>query len=202
MIRADSRQASPFFQAALKKQWKEGKERKFTLPEDDVQTVNTYLNFIYTGTISCKALNVDNTNDHDVHAAEATRLAKMYVFGEKYQDVQLKNAVIEAVVAMSRVRDEKGIRWLFTGPEVDILYKGTVAGSLAHRLMVEMHLAHGSGRWLEGETNNGKFAIDLAREMMWRKLARDLNRRMASEYEGDFDEKVDGKVGGASLAIP
>ena len=68
--------------------------------------------------------------------------------------------------------------------------------------MVEMHTAHGSGRRLEGETNDGKLAVDLAREMRWRKSARDLNRRMANEYEGGFHEKVDGEVGGAILAIP
>lgn len=78
-----------------------------------------------------------------MHDAEYNLLIQLYCFGEKYLDIRLKNAAIDAIIAKSQIRDVKGYRWFPSGREVDTLYKGTCAGSLARKLMVDMHVKEG-----------------------------------------------------------
>lgn len=42
---------SEFFKAALKKEWTEGQKRVIDLPEDDSDTVYTYIQWLYCGKI-------------------------------------------------------------------------------------------------------------------------------------------------------
>lgn len=42
---------SPFFQAAIKKEWNESQDRNIPLPDDDPEVVSLYVNWTYTGRI-------------------------------------------------------------------------------------------------------------------------------------------------------
>lgn len=134
--------ASPVFKAAFKESWKEGQEAQITLPDDEPVTVKTYLHFIYTGKIACQTPDpVFTVPDSNRHLAEYIILAKLYCFGEKYQDVRLKNAIVNAIITKASVE-----RFSPVGPSVDIIYKGTCAGSPARRPMIDMHIRYVSDR--------------------------------------------------------
>ena len=142
------KRASPFFQAVFKKEWKEGQEALVTLPDDDMDIVNTYLHFIYTGKIACRSPESDIACPADDTAKQLAPiitgyylLAKLYCFGEKYQNVRLKNATIDAIIAKSQTKNPKSTRYYPVGPSVDLIYRGTCAGSPARKLMVHIYLA-------------------------------------------------------------
>ena len=156
--------ASPVFKAAVSQHWQEGKTNVITLPEDEPDIVNLYLNFVYTDTLPCRVMQGPyRAGDED---SETTALAKLYVFGEKYQDHRLKVAVINAIFALSETSRDDGFTWYLTSSDIDVIYKGTLPGSPAGQLMVEQHAHHGTVNWLHHETNNAEFLLDLDREFM------------------------------------
>ncbi|KAK4542383.1 hypothetical protein LTR36_006840 [Oleoguttula mirabilis] len=157
---------SDFFRAALKTQWKEGQAREVTLQDDDEKTVQMYLTFAYTGDIACKEEHADESPDAAIHTREYSLLAHAYVFGEKYQDIRFKNAVLAAFIAKGRVQDVNDTYWYPTDTEIDVLYRGTPPKSPARRLMVDLHVAAGEPEWLDNESNNADFILDLARKFL------------------------------------
>jgi hypothetical protein len=68
-----------------------------------------------------------------------------FVFGEKVQDGDFKDAVIDTVAAL----DEKGTCWYPTGRLVDRAYTGTPGGSPIRRLLVDMYAFHSRRDWLD-----------------------------------------------------
>ena len=105
------------------------------------------------------------TPEQSVHVTETVLLANLYCFGEKYQDLTFKFAVIDAFIAKGSVTDSKGSRWYPGRDATDVIYKGTCAGSLARKLMVDMHVKAGSVKWLDGQENTD-FLADLARKLL------------------------------------
>ena len=150
-----------FFKTAFAKPSNEGQDLNITLEEDDPKTVDLYLHFVYTGKIPTKIMANDKPTEAPGNAQEYKELARLYCFGEKYQDVQLKNAVVSAMIAKAQVADPKGIRTYPGIQPVDMVYKGTSAGSLARKLLVDMHIESGREEWIEGGLHNKDFLVDL-----------------------------------------
>ena len=150
---------SAVFQAAFKEQWREGESKQITLVEEDPKIVHIYLNFIYTRKIACKRTKKSPKRSTELTPSELEEckaLANLYCFGEKYQDVHLKNATIDAMIANAQAD-------VFLGAEeICTLYNGTCAGSPARQLMVHMHIKEGDNSWLEEGTNHPEFLLDLA----------------------------------------
>lgn len=84
-----------------------------------------------------------------------------FVFGEKVQDGDFKDAVIDALIYTAGSPDEKGTYWYPIGRTVDRAYTGTPEGSPIRRLLVDMHAFHGRRHWLDGQ-RNVDFLADLA----------------------------------------
>lgn len=90
------------------------------------------------------------------------------MLGERYQDSTFKNAVIDAIMAKGvHQRDEKNT-WYLTGPEVDVIYRGTCSGPPARKLMVDTHIAYGCTDWVtdEEEEHNKEFLQDLCAKLL------------------------------------
>lgn len=146
----------------MKKEWNKDKDqgRQIKLPEDDVECVNHYLHFLYIGSIASQAGEPNTTQDKQDHIDECILLAKLYVLGEKFQDSYFKNALVDAIIAKA-IPSNYHSYWYLTGESVNIIYEGTTSGSLARKLVVDMHAAYGKNHWLGKSGLNTDFLIDL-----------------------------------------
>ncbi|KAF2801691.1 uncharacterized protein BDZ99DRAFT_528162 [Mytilinidion resinicola] len=80
---------SPFFANAMNGAWAEAESRVVPLPDDAPSTFALYRTWLYTGLLACKS-----SSDSD----EWELLACAYVLGEKLQDSDFKDTVIDAMV--------------------------------------------------------------------------------------------------------
>ena len=81
-----------FFEAALKKEWKEGQEGLIELPEDDPHVFGIYARWIYTGWISPTT---------DVDPRGLLVLPKLYVLAEKMLDWEFQDQVMDSFIVTS-----------------------------------------------------------------------------------------------------
>ena len=157
---------SAFFHAAFKNEWKEGQELQVNLVEEDVELFKTYLHYTYTRKIPYIRFDTSTTSEGS-HKAEYIVLAGLYCLGEKYQDTTCRNAAIDAIIAKSECR-APGSDDFPPALAVDIIYRGTCAGSRARKLMVDLYIGKGHATWLEEGGHNHDFLIDLERQLLHR----------------------------------
>lgn len=160
---------SCFFDAALDKCWKEGRDKRVLLPEDTPEIAELYLKFLYTGKIMVGwTQKLAQPKSHE-NLPEYFTLAHLYVFGEKIGDTVFKNAVMDTFVRRMTepvavvVVGSSSRTWSPTTRVVDILYCGTMPGSPARRLMVDAHIFKGGENWFTDcpDENNKEFLMDL-----------------------------------------
>jgi hypothetical protein len=163
---------SPYFAAAAKEHWKEGQERRVPLLHDKYVAVGLYVQWIYGGKIFSRPSKGDG--DHNPAHSEVSDLVEAFVFGEKIQDGDFKDAVIDSVIASINIPGKDGKCWYPVGPVIDRAYEGTPEGSPLRRLMVDIHLHHGRRDWLDRATNID-FVKDLAGDLY---VDRDCKRRV------------------------
>lgn len=159
------RSRSKFFDAALNKCWQEGKAGRLELPEDEPEIFEIYQNFLYTRTLPIKEANRELKLRDDENHPEYFALALFYVFGEKVQDVNFKNAAIIGILKRMQEPVRNNQCWYPVTKVVDIIYTGTMPGSPARKLMVDVHVNRGAAHWITAnpEENNKEFLVDLAR---------------------------------------
>lgn len=155
------RSRSPFFASALKKEWDATQERRIPLPDDDGAVVELYLQWLYRGKLFTRPLSEDIGNDCYEHSL----LVDAFNFGEKIQDEQFKDCVIDALIISVASPDTNGTNWFPTGSCVTRAYDGTPVGSPLRKLLVDFHVVHGSREWLKDE-NHPEFLADLAKDLI------------------------------------
>lgn len=155
--------SSAFFEAAVKREWKEGQQHEIRLPEDDATTFKTYAEWLYTGTVG---VNIAATSETYVE------LAKLYVLGEKLIDAPFQDEVINAIVASSRKADHNGIRHPPSLLSISIIYRDTPPDSPARRLMADFYAFHGKPTWIAEDPvfYDKEFLIDLSKALLNCKL--------------------------------
>lgn len=91
---------SGFIAAALKHGWKDSEEWSFNLSEeDDGSLFEIFEAFIYTGRIFSKKVDdVETDEDGDMSDRENTRLASLWVLGEKLRATAFQDAVVDATI--------------------------------------------------------------------------------------------------------
>ena len=95
--------ASPFFAAACKPEWMSADDREIKLPDDDPETIQAMVYWIYYDRI-CILESIDERRfDYGTttEAAMMTRwglVAKLYVCGDKYQMPSLQNDAVDAMI--------------------------------------------------------------------------------------------------------
>ena len=154
------RTTSPFFVASLKKEWIEGKERIIPLPDDEMDIVELYVQWLYRNKIYTRKPKEHLAKESD----EYDTLIEAFIFGEKMEDDCFKDTIIDAIIACSVTEDVTGKCRNPIGPRVDRAYDGTPPGSSLRRLLLDIHLQRGHEGWVN-ETQNAEFLRALTKAL-------------------------------------
>lgn len=156
---------SPFFKAALGEAWAEGEARRISLPEDEPDTFGLYASWLYYRRIC----STEEKNDFDGWKVEIDRLILAYILGEKLQDVDFKDAVIDAMISRAGTKTDDG-RQLYPGPHaVKTLYESTTESSPVRQLMVDYYAFHAPEELLR---KNKELPADFFRDLSFAFAAR------------------------------
>ena len=147
---------SAFFEAALKKEWAEGQTRTIKLPEEKPDIVAYYLKFIYS-----KELPTDCTKNNSRNGKVYDVLAELYALGERLQDDEIRNVVIDEIVRFSKLVARVTGGHYPLDRAITTIYESTPEGSPARRLLVELFVTNGEGKWVR-EISQPEFLCDLA----------------------------------------
>lgn len=153
---------SLFFASACKEEWKKGQEHHIPLKGDEPIIVNLYLQWIYTGRIfSCPSDERDSKGKEELEI-----LVEGFIFSEKVQNGDFKDAIVDAIVSCFPVLATKKVKLRFLpGLCVDKAYSGTPEASPLRKLLVAMYMTRGRSGWLH-ETTNKDFLADLAGRLL------------------------------------
>lgn len=146
------RQSSPFFNAVLDKKWNGGRLGAIGLPEDRVDVVADYLDWLY----SKKPIRSRDSEGY----AEFEVYAAMYVFAERIQDNSFIYDITKALL-----RDLGDDTFLPGEEAINTFYQGTTDRSSIRRLLADAFVMHGSTEWFEThlpDYDNKQFFLDLA----------------------------------------
>lgn len=147
---------SAFFKAALKKEWAEGQTRTIKLHEETPELVAFYLDYQYG-----KGLPTDSTRNNSRNGKVYDVLAELYALGERLQDDHIRNVIIDEIVRFSRMSSRESGLHLPLDHAVTTIYESTTAESPARRLLVELFVTNGKGKWVK-EITQPEFLCDLA----------------------------------------
>lgn len=126
-------------------------DRTISLPIDDPNTVRNYLHFLYAS---------------DVPATNYEELAALYVYGEKVMDSRFKHAVVKALIRSTRQVHEDGKCYFPVTNTVNCIYAGTLDGSPARKLLVDIFACHGNPSWMGEYEYDPSFLKDLVVQRM------------------------------------
>jgi hypothetical protein len=152
---------SEFFDAALKKEWVEGKTRIIKLPEECPHLITHYLSFVY-----CKSLPTENVTpaEKDVFIKHSNQhyqlLAELYVLGERLLDQSFRGATINEIIRLANIYNTAWTRACPGKETVNTIYRGTLAGSPARRLMVDWHVVLGTAEFFDSACE-AEFVLDM-----------------------------------------
>jgi len=114
------REASPFFEAAIGREWKEAEDRAVKLPEHTPEAFEIYLRWVYAHRIlqPSPIVSLDNilVNVHN--------LSRAYVLGDVLLDPDFKDAIIDALSILCAANT-----WIPFN-EAKYLYENTQKGAL------------------------------------------------------------------------
>lgn len=141
--------------------WETSTSGSVTLAEEDPEAFEVYVHWLYF-----KTLPVRNDNPGLEGNIEYVQLAKSYALGEMLQDVNFKDAILDAILIKARSKTSDGRSWSPIGPAIRYIYEGTPESSAARRLMVDLYTYHGQGDWLTKWASKDdlpkQFLLDLA----------------------------------------
>ena len=171
------RKASKFFDAALKKEWKEGEKRIVTLPDDNPDSVYAYIQWLYG-----RKLFVKTTNNQGEPIFEP--LATLYVLGEKLLDGDFQDNVLSKLFAPTFAEDS-----FWPGDKAtSIIYRGTPPSSPARRLFVDSWARFGFSRWIERDKDgrwevHDEFKTDLIEALLKNRSVNEHGAKAFSDLE-------------------
>jgi len=159
-------QSSNFIKAALSGEWAESRSGVVKMEDATPEVFSTYTQWLYQGVIATQDRDMPIEDDE-----EYFELARAYVLGDRLQDADFKDAVIDCMIAKSEEKKAGGSRVF---PRLDVvqhIYENTVEGSRARKVMVDLYCrnARGNGTWLQPEGKDGAphdFLYDLAASLI------------------------------------
>ncbi|OQO01633.1 hypothetical protein B0A48_12669 [Cryoendolithus antarcticus] len=144
--------SSEFSKLALQKWWQEGEERTIRLPEERPDDFRYYLHFLYKHEIATEPL--DNPAGFDIAERYAFH-ADLYLLGERMQDRDFKNAIIDCMIETNELRNECNDTECPHVDTITTVYEGTPAPSPMRRLLVDMYVRQGDATWFAGADMRG-----------------------------------------------
>ncbi|KAL9049972.1 MAG: hypothetical protein Q9162_006914 [Coniocarpon cinnabarinum] len=127
--------ASPFFETGT---------GIVDMPEDDPEVVHAYVHFLYHGTIKFQQ------NGGSENIDDWTIPLKMWLFGDKHQDTEFADSVMDAIIYQSHDLDQDGNRWFPVQQATKLVYQNTASpNNPLRRLLVAQHVRHGRIGWYQ-----------------------------------------------------
>ena len=175
---ASIKSRSSFFEKASSGEWEEAQERRVALKEDDPETFKAYLHWVYTGKIASSAPGTG--------LVEYRPLMQLYALAERLLDTELRDRLVEAIVAMSRERHPQAKNRNFPGPsEIKIVYENTPESSPLRRLLVDMYVARGTQHFEISATNGVDFLVDVTKALL---AERTISEETRKQKFAEIDE--------------
>ncbi|OCL05222.1 hypothetical protein AOQ84DRAFT_441594 [Glonium stellatum] len=129
---------SRFFANAMRHDWKEAEDRVVPLPDDLPSTFAVYRTWLYSGLLASRGFST---------AEEWGVLCSAYILGEKLQDSEFKDTVVDAMI--EKINEEPAFEF---NPEMVVeIYENTPPQSHARRLLVDLYTFAGKPSWLSKE---------------------------------------------------
>lgn len=148
---------SPFFANAMKKKWTGDNDRILELPDDKPGSIEVYLVWLYSNRIFKKPEGEVNKDS----GVRFDRLIDAYIFGDKIQDSDFKDAIIDALIE----RDIEDITFFIDARKI---WESTPPGALIRRYMVDIFVWEGVEDWLGDDVMsylNQDFLVELGRAL-------------------------------------
>lgn len=156
--------ASPVFKAAFSGDFREASELSMPLPDDDKNSVQRMIQWLYTKKIELTVPVSAKTSEECY-----MQMAKLNTIADKYDICQLKNHIVDELFDL-----KKPPRY-FQPPQLAIavyVYNNTTGGSSFRKLLVAWYVYHIDLKWYDLEGTQDMlveapqdFAIDLARAL-------------------------------------
>ena len=157
--------SSDFFKRLRTGEWKEANERTTKFEEDNPNVFQLYLHWLYRGTLPIR-----NDAPGRIGNAEYECLAEAYVLGDKLQDGDFQDVIVDTIVDKCSSKASDGRSWFPVGPAIQHVYDHTVESSKVRRLLVDLYVSHGSGNWLRDWEKSsdipGDFLFEIATNLL------------------------------------
>jgi hypothetical protein len=145
--------------------WKETDQRSIRLEEDEPETVQLYIQWLYY-----RVLPVACSLPGD---EEYALLAKAFVLGDRLRDVDFANAVMDAMVEKCQTPASDGKIWYPEADVVKYVYDNTPDSSPVRRFFVDVISHNERGGWLGSKVDLPKdFLYDLSSALLTFELDR------------------------------
>ncbi|KAI7722659.1 hypothetical protein KC353_g306 [Hortaea werneckii] len=187
---------SQFFASATKEVWKEGREHRVPFSDDAPSVVDLYVQRKCSERIICLRGPAEEREEdkRSKNAHEFELQISGFVFGEKVQDNDFKDAIIDALVHTVATQDEVGTRWDQTGKRTSQADSGTPEGPPICRLPVDLYVFHGGLSFIHPDLTLTPCAILMAdRALIQERYAPDQFRALVTCL---FLNKTRGEVAG------
>jgi hypothetical protein len=170
---------SEFFETALKKEWKEGQTRIIKLPEDNVESVTHYLDFVHGEGLPSESIkHAEDVPDGSSDTHPNRLLIGLYILSERVLNTTLQNAVIKEILRLVSLTHTKSRRNVPSLHAISEIYKGTTDGSPVRRLMVDLYVTYAQQGAMIRAEDNPAFVRDVAEAL----LAKAVNRQSPNNF--------------------
>ena len=147
---------SSFFRAAFMSQFKEATDQSIDLPEDDIETVEDFIQWLYSGKYSLGS-------SAEIKGTGYEQPLRLLIFADKYDVTDLLKYLYEALIKSFKRDSETPSQ-----AAIRFVYESTYKGSGIRRLVAEkVVLCLPVSRWLQKETTYEwlltvpEFSVDL-----------------------------------------
>jgi hypothetical protein len=93
---------APFFKAALRREWEEGKERMIKFPDTDAEVFETYVHWTYSGTVDAAAISPPSEAVVEPRLPSYLAMGKLWIFADKVLDFELCNRLSDLILDKAR----------------------------------------------------------------------------------------------------
>lgn len=169
--------ASPFLKAALTGNFMEGNGEPLSLPEDDPDTFERFLQYVYISSYNLSTYATDNLKACQRQAWEYVRL---FVFAEKAQVEPLKRQIVKSLFELER---EKQIKYPASYTCMEFAYDHTPSGSPLRKVLAASYVWHTSALQPDLLARNPDLAADIAVGMQ----RRVHSTSMQNPFDGSYD---------------
>ena len=167
-----------------RERWKT-KERVIHLPDDNVKIFTIYHMWLYFGYIFTRSEDEEKNASSTSSTAEWDLLFDSYIFGEKIQDSNFKDALMDAIINKMNTINRFPHR-------VQQVYQNTPQNSPARRLLVKSCLCYNNGELIRKAAGSEEYLQDVALAFMNAKITkRDLT--WPAEESCEYHEHTEGE---------